>query len=92
MKKKIGLMGRRALLGYLFIMPFILGFIFFMVKPLFQSLHMAGKRRLRNGQPKRGMADIAFLHHRVKRLHILDFHAKPRFFVPDSIFFYNKWI
>ena len=41
MKKKIGLMGRRALLGYLFIMPFILGFIFFMVKPLFQSLHMA---------------------------------------------------
>lgn len=41
MKKKIGLMGRRALLGYLFILPFILGFIFFMVKPLFQSLHMA---------------------------------------------------
>ena len=41
MKKKIGLMGRRAIYGYLFILPFILGFIFFMVKPLAQSLHMS---------------------------------------------------
>ncbi len=41
MKKKIGLLGRRAIIGYLFILPFILGFIFFMVKPLAQSLHMA---------------------------------------------------
>lgn len=41
MKKKVGLMGRRAVYGYLFILPFILGFIFFMVKPLAQSLHMA---------------------------------------------------
>lgn len=41
MKKKVGLTGRRAIYGYLFILPFILGFIFFMVKPLFQSLHMA---------------------------------------------------
>ena len=41
MKKKIGLLGRRAIYGYLFILPFILGFIFFMVKPLAQSLHMA---------------------------------------------------
>ncbi len=41
MKKKIGLLGRRAIYGYVFILPFILGFIFFMVKPLAQSLHMA---------------------------------------------------
>ena len=41
MKKKVGLLGRRAVYGYLFILPFILGFIFFMVKPLAQSLHMA---------------------------------------------------
>ncbi len=41
MKKKVGLMGRRALYGYLFILPFILGFIFFMIKPLGQSLRMA---------------------------------------------------
>ena len=41
MKKKVGLMGRRAVYGYLFILPFILGFIFFMIKPLGQSLHMA---------------------------------------------------
>ena len=40
-KRKVGLMGRRALYGYLFIMPFIIGFIFFMVKPLIQSLMMA---------------------------------------------------
>ena len=41
MKKKVGLMGRRAIYGYLFILPFILGFVFFMIKPLAQSLHMA---------------------------------------------------
>ena len=41
MKKKIGLSGRRAIYGYLFILPFILGFVFFMIKPLAQSLHMA---------------------------------------------------
>ena len=41
MKKKVGLMGRRAVYGYLFILPFILGFVFFMIKPLWQSLHMA---------------------------------------------------
>lgn len=41
MKKKVGLLGRRAIYGYLFILPFILGFIFFMVKPLAQSLHMS---------------------------------------------------
>ena len=40
-KRKIGLMGRRALYGYLFIMPFIIGFIFLMVRPLFGSLRMA---------------------------------------------------
>jgi ABC-type sugar transport system permease subunit len=41
MKKQVGLMGRRAIYGYLFILPFILGFVFFMIKPLAQSLHMA---------------------------------------------------
>lgn len=40
-KKSVGLMGRRALYGYLFILPFILGFVFFMIKPLGQSLKMA---------------------------------------------------
>ena len=40
-KRKVGLMGRRALYGYLFILPFIIGFIFLMVKPLFGSLRMA---------------------------------------------------
>ena len=40
-KRKVGLMGRRAIYGYLFILPFIIGFIFFMVKPLGQSLKMA---------------------------------------------------
>ena len=41
MKKKVGLVGRRAVYGYLFILPFILGFMFFMIKPLGQSLKMA---------------------------------------------------
>ncbi len=40
-KRKVGLMGRRALYGYLFILPFIIGFIFFMVKPLCESFRMA---------------------------------------------------
>ncbi len=40
-KRKVGLMGRRAVYGYLFILPFIIGFIFFMVKPLVQSLIMS---------------------------------------------------
>lgn len=40
-KKSVGLTKTRALYGYLFILPFIIGFIFFMVKPLFQSLAMS---------------------------------------------------
>ncbi|MBO7583502.1 MAG: sugar ABC transporter permease [Treponema sp.] len=40
-KKRIGLMGKRAIYGYLFILPFIIGFIFFMVKPLYQSFMMS---------------------------------------------------
>ena len=40
-KKRIGLMGKRAVYGYLFILPFIIGFIFFMVKPLYQSFMMS---------------------------------------------------
>lgn len=32
---------RRAISGYLFILPFIIGFLFFMVSPLFMSLQMS---------------------------------------------------
>ena len=45
MKKKrskvAGLQRRKAISGYLFILPFIVGFLAFMVKPLFQSLYMS---------------------------------------------------
>ncbi len=44
MKKKNklkGLQRRKAIAGYLFITPFIIGFLMFMVKPLFQSLWMS---------------------------------------------------
>lgn len=40
-KKLAGLQKRKAVSGYLFILPFILGFLIFMVKPLFQSLYMS---------------------------------------------------
>ena len=40
-KKQKNLAKRRAVSGYLFILPFILGFLFFMVKPFFQSLYMS---------------------------------------------------
>jgi ABC-type sugar transport system permease subunit len=40
-KSKIGLTKQRSVIGYIFILPFILGFLFFMVKPLGQSLKMA---------------------------------------------------
>ena len=36
-KKLRGLQRRKAISGYLFIMPFILGFSMFMVKPFFQK-------------------------------------------------------
>lgn len=39
--KLAGLQKRKALSGYLFILPFIIGFLVFMVKPLFQSLYMS---------------------------------------------------
>ena len=32
---------RRAITGYLFILPFILGFLVFMVRPLINSLYMS---------------------------------------------------
>ena len=41
LKRKVGLTQRRAFIGYLFILPFIIGFIFFMIKPLIQSLNMS---------------------------------------------------
>ncbi|KAB1439606.1 carbohydrate ABC transporter permease [Candidatus Galacturonibacter soehngenii] len=40
-KKYKGLQRRKAISGYLFIMPFIIGFLTFMVKPFFQSLYMS---------------------------------------------------
>ena len=40
-KKLRGLQRRKAISGYLFIMPFIIGFLAFMVKPFFQSLYMS---------------------------------------------------
>ncbi len=40
-KKPVGLTKRRALYGYLFILPFIIGLIFFMFKPLIQSFGMS---------------------------------------------------
>ena len=39
--KLAGLQRRKAISGYLFIMPFIIGFFAFMVKPFFQSLYMS---------------------------------------------------
>lgn len=40
-KKLTGLQRRKAISGYLFIMPFIIGFLAFLVKPFFQSLYMS---------------------------------------------------
>ena len=40
-KKLIGLSKRRAVYGYIFILPFIIGFVSFMIKPLWQSLMMS---------------------------------------------------
>ena len=40
-KKLAGLQKRNAIAGYLFILPFIIGFLAFMVKPFFQSLYMS---------------------------------------------------
>ena len=40
-KNLAGLQRRKAISGYLFILPFIIGFLAFMVKPLFQSLYMS---------------------------------------------------
>lgn len=39
--KLAGLQKRKAIAGYIFIMPFIIGFLVFMVKPFFQSLYMS---------------------------------------------------
>lgn len=39
--KLAGLQKRKAISGYLFISPFIIGFLVFMVKPLIQSLYMS---------------------------------------------------
>jgi len=38
---KLTLAGKRAITGYLFILPFVLGFLFFMVHPLIQSFIMS---------------------------------------------------
>ena len=39
--KLAGLQKRKAISGYLFISPFLIGFVLFMIKPLFQSLYMS---------------------------------------------------
>lgn len=39
--KVVGLQRRKAIAGYIFILPFIVGFLTFMVKPFFQSLYMS---------------------------------------------------
>jgi len=39
--KVAGLQKRKAISGYIFILPFILGFIIFLVKPLAQSMYMS---------------------------------------------------
>ena len=39
--KLAGLQKRKAISGYLFISPFIIGFLLFMVKPLCQSFYMS---------------------------------------------------
>ena len=40
-KKMVGLQKRKAKAGYMFIAPFIIGFLVFMIKPLFESLLMS---------------------------------------------------
>ena len=40
-KKYVGLQKRKAVSGYLFISPFIIGFLAFQVKPFIQSLWMS---------------------------------------------------
>lgn len=40
-KKLTGLQKRKAIAGYLFILPFIVGFLVFMIQPLAQSLYMS---------------------------------------------------
>ena len=39
--KLAGLQKRKAISGYCFISPFILGFLLFMIKPLFESCYMS---------------------------------------------------
>ena len=39
--KLAGLQKRKAISGYLFISPFIIGFLVFMIKPLFESCYMS---------------------------------------------------
>ena len=39
--KLAGLQRRKAISGYLFVSPFIIGFLLFMVRPLFHSLYMS---------------------------------------------------
>ena len=58
--KLAGLQKRKAISGYLFILPFIVGFLAFMVKPFFQSLYMSFCNvELGAGSFKMGFAGIA---------------------------------
>ena len=59
-KKLKGLRKRNAISGYLFILPVIVGFLAFMVKPFFQSLYMSFCNvELGAGSFKMGFAGIA---------------------------------
>ena len=59
-KKLKGLRKRNAISGYLFILPFIVGFLAFMVKPFFPSLYMSFCNvELGAGSFKMGFAGIA---------------------------------
>ena len=59
-KKLKGLRKRNAISGYLFILPFIVGFLAFMVKPFFQSLYVSFCNvELGAGSFKMGFAGIA---------------------------------
>ena len=59
-KKLKGLRKRNAISGYLFILPFIVGFLAFMVEPFFQSLYMSFCNvELGAGSFKMGFAGIA---------------------------------
>lgn len=68
-KKPVGLTRTRAIYGYMFILPFILGFLFFMIKPLAQSFIMS----LSDVQiSKEGFKNVANNFENYKRAFLID--------------------